>query len=184
MNGCRRWLRVSSLVLPLLVAFSVGAPRAEARELADGDGRSSIGVTLGEPFGLSFKRYMGGNAFDVNLALAYGPGVRLGADYLWQLGLLHDHSTLQLNAYAGLGPFIGSFVGPCNFDYGFNRCGNGYNSGVYLGGRVPLGLEAVFNQAPIAIGLEIAPALAFGPGRSDYGVGYLLDALIAIRFLF
>lgn len=175
-------MRAHLVVLAMVVVgLQLAAPRAEAaRHLASGDGRSSIGVTLGDPFGLTFKRYLSdGDAFDVNLALAYGPGLRLSADYLLQLDLLSERSKADLNAYIGVGPMIGFFTGPCYFDYGVNRC-NDYNNGVYVGGRVPIGLEAVFHEAPIAVGLEVAPGLAFAPGR----VGYLLDVLLAVRYVF
>src|SRR5260221_248309 len=48
--------------------------------------RWGLGVMLGEPFGVSLKRYLGGvNAFDVYAAFAYGPGLRFGGDWLWEL---------------------------------------------------------------------------------------------------
>jgi hypothetical protein len=138
--------------------------------------RWSAGVMLGDPFGLTFKRYLGRDAFDVNLGVAYGPGLRFGGDYLWGLAQLTPGShVLGLVLYLGAGPFIGSFQHPCGPYFG-DRCANG---DVYIGGRVPFGLEAIFRQAPVAVGLEMAPAIAFAPGES----GFLFDALLTARVL-
>ena len=44
---------------------------------------------------------------------------------------------------------------------------------------MPIGLEAVFKRAPIALGLELGPGLAFSAGRADF----LLDAVLTLRVL-
>ncbi len=138
--------------------------------------RWSAGLTIGDPFGLSLKRYMGRDAFDIDLGVAYGPGLRFGADYLWGLAqFTPDSSTLGLILYLGAGPFIGSLQRPCGPFFG-DRCAGG---DLYLGGCVPFGLEMIFRRAPVAVGLEIAPAIAFARGES----GFLLDALLTARVL-
>jgi hypothetical protein len=138
--------------------------------------RWSAGIMLGDPFGLTFKRYLGRDAFDIDLGAAYGPGLRFGADYLWGLAQLAPaSSTLGLVFYLGAGPFIGSFQRPCGPFLG-DRCAAG---DVYLGGRVPFGLEMIFRRAPVAVGLELAPAIAFAPGEA----GFLFDALLTARVL-
>jgi len=138
--------------------------------------RWSVGLMVGDPFGITAKRYLGRDAVDLDLGLAYGPGLRFGADYLWGLAqLTPGSSTLGLVLYLGAGPFVGALERPCGPFFG-DRCAGG---GVYLGGRMPLGLEMIFRKAPVAVGLEIAPALAFAPG----GAGFLIDALLTARVL-
>jgi len=149
--------------------------QAPVREQVERPGRWALGFTLGDPFGLSIKRYLrGANAIDFNLALAYGPGVRFGVDWLWGLGI-ERHRKFDIDVYMGVGPFIGSFRGPCSPLFFTDRC----NGDVYVGGRVPFGAEILLKEAPLTLGLELAPGLGFAPG----GVGFLLDFLLAVRWL-
>ncbi len=140
--------------------------------------RWALGVKIGEPTGVSVKRYLGGrNAFDANVDFVYGPGFRVGADYLWGLAqLLSDRSTADLNFYLGAGPFVGTLQGPCDGFGGWRRECNG---DLYVGGRMPIGLEAVFKRVPVTIGLEVGPGLAFAPGRA----GFLFDTSLLARVL-
>ena len=140
--------------------------------------RWALGLSLGEPTGLSIKRYLGGrNAFDLNLDAVYGPGLRFGADYLWGLAqLLSDRSSLNLDVYLGLGAFVGALRGPCG---GFYNWRGDCSGDGYVGGRIPLGIEALFRTAPLSVGLEVAPGIAFASGHS----GFLLDASLMLRLL-
>ena len=140
--------------------------------------RWSVGLMLGAPTGISLKRYLGGrNAFDLNAAAAYGPGLRLGADYLWGLAeLLGDRSGANLDFYLGAGGFVGTLQGPCaGYGYWRDTC----NGDLFAGVRMPVGLELVFKRVPISLGLEVAPGIAFAPGRA----GFMLDASLLVRVL-
>ena len=138
-------------------------------------GRWALGFTLGDPFGLSLKRYAGRNAWDAYVAFAYGPGIRFGGDWLWNLGRIERQPKFDIDLYLGVGPFIGAFQGPCGPGFIANRC----NGDLYLGGRVPFGVELLLKEAPVTFGLELAPGIAFAAGRA----GLLLDFLLAVRFL-
>jgi hypothetical protein len=137
--------------------------------------RWGIGFTLGEPFGLTLKRYLGRNAFDLYAAFAYGPGIRFGGDWLWNLGRIERGPKFDLDIYAGVGPYIGEFTSPCGPGFINNSC----NGDVYLGGRVPLGVELLLKEAPLTFGIEIAPGIAFAPSRA----GLTLDFDLAVRLL-
>jgi hypothetical protein len=158
-----------------------GTPAFAQRAPSD---RWALGVTIGDPFGVSLKRYNGprrgppgGNntAWDAYAAFAYGPGVRFGGDWLWNLARLATEPEFAVDAYAGVGPFVGAFSGPCGPGFIDNRC----NGDVYFGARVPLGVEMLLRKAPITFGLELAPGVGFAPGRA----GMLLDFLLAVRWL-
>ena len=139
--------------------------------------RWGLGLTVGDPFGVTLKRYLGNeNAWDVYAAFAYAPGVRFGGDWLWNLGRLAAERYFDLDAYAGVGPFVGVLSDPCGPGFINNRC----NGDAYFGARVPLGLEMLLRRAPVTFGLEIAPGVGFAPARS----GFLLDFLLAVRWLF
>lgn len=160
-----------------VVALALPALGSNGQSAVSEPGRWSLGVDLGTPTGISAKRYLGGaNAFDLNLGFAYAPGLRFGADYLWGLAqLLPDRSALSLDFYIGAGPFVGTLRGPC----GGWQWGTACNGDLYVGGRVPIGLEAVFKRVPVAIGLELAPGLAFSAGQT----GFLLDTVLTLRVL-
>jgi hypothetical protein len=122
------------------------------------------------------KRYLGGaHAIDFNLALAYGPGARFGIDWLFGLGRLERHAKFDLDLYVGLGPFVGVFQGPCG-PWFAETCNNG---DVYVGGRVPVGVELLLKEAPVTFGLELAPGIRFG----TVGAHGVFDLLLAIRWL-
>ena len=173
------------LALPaLLLSLLVTAPaRADVIIVTTPDGgyepaRWGLGLRLGEPTGFTVKRYLGGrNAWDFNLDAVYGPGLRVGVDYLWGLAqLLVDRSSLDLNVYVGLGPFVGVLQGPCG---GLDNWHRGCDGDVYFGGRVPIGIEALFRNVPFTLGLEVAPGIAVAPGRA----GFLVDASLIVRIL-
>ena len=140
--------------------------------------RWGIGLSLGEPTGITAKRYLGGrNAFDVYVGGAYGPGIRFGFDYLWGIAqLLSDRSSADLNFYLGVGPFVGVLRGPCA---GLDNWRYDCNGDLYAGGRMPFGLELKFRTAPFTVGIEVAPGIAFAPGRA----GFLFDASLIARVL-
>jgi hypothetical protein len=161
-----------SLILCLLLASPARGARATR---ATAPGRTGFGITVGDPFGLSLKHWGAGAAWDVNLALAYGPGFRFGADYLWTLGRLTSRSNFDLNLYAGAGPFVGILRDTCGLGFFGNRC----NNDVYFGARVPLGVEMLL-AAPFEFGLEVAPGLGFAGGSP----GFVLDLFLALRAMF
>ncbi|TMA19926.1 MAG: hypothetical protein E6J88_17800 [Deltaproteobacteria bacterium] len=136
--------------------------------------RWGFGFMLGDPTGLTLKRYMGRNAFDAYLGF-WAPGLRFGADYLWNLGRLANSPKVELDIYAGGGGFAGALSGPCG--PGFITCGGG---AAYVGARMPLGAELLLKEAPFTFGVEIAPGLAAG----NFGLGFILDFLLIARILF
>jgi hypothetical protein len=147
--------------------------------------RWALGLMLGDPFGISLKHYNrsptryppGANAYawDVYAALAYGPGVRFGGDWIWVLDRLVAERKFDLDLHAGVGPFIGALSEPCGPGFLRDRC----NGDVYFGARVPLGVELLLREAPVTFGLELAPGIGFAPGRA----GLLLDFFLALRWV-
>jgi len=181
MSGINAKLLPAALALCLL---SMAAQPARADTLVIVDAPSTnyrtpawgIGLILGEPTGFSVKRYLGRDAVHVYLGGAYGPGLRVGFDYLFGLARLQEGRNASLDLFVGLGAFAGALRGPCG---GINNWQGDCNGDGYLGARMPLGLEVRFHNAPISIGLELAPGLAFASGRS----GLLVDADLAVRIL-
>lgn len=163
-----------ALACALLVA---AAPAAAQLTPVRRPARWGAGLTFGDPFGVSVKRYVGDqNAWDLYAAFAYGPGVRFGGDWLWDLGRIVAERDFDVDLYAGVGPFVGALSDPCGPGFLRDRC----NGDAYVGGRAPLGAEMLLRRVPLTVGLELAPGVGFAPGRS----GFLLDFLLAVRWLF
>jgi len=173
-------MALRALLAFVLLAASPALGR-EGSEQAALPARWGIGMLLGDPFGLSLKRYVGGpNAWDAYVAFAYGPGIRFGADWLWIVGRGEQGRKFDVDAYVGLGPFIGTFQGQCG-----PWLAGGCNGGAYFGGRVPLGAEILLREAPLSLGAEIAPGFGVAPAGTDPArAGLVLDFLFAVRYLF
>jgi hypothetical protein len=136
----------------------------------------AAGLTLIDPTGITFKRYLGGrDSFDLGVGFLYGPGARFYADYLRDFARVFANPDLFLDLYAGLGGFVGVLSSPCGPGFLNDRC----NGDIYAGARVPLGAEVLFRKAPFTAGLELAPGFAVAPGRA----GFLLDFMLIGRAL-
>ncbi|MCA1828722.1 MAG: hypothetical protein ABR567_13775 [Myxococcales bacterium] len=166
-------MRALLLTALLVAAPAMAAPPRGALDTVSRPDRWAVGVMLGDPTGLTLKRYLGRNAFDAYLGF-WAPGLRFGADYLWNLGRLAHSPKVDLDLYVGGGAFAGALSGPCG--PGFISCGGG---AAYVGGRMPFGAELLLREAPVTFGAEIAPGLAAG----NFGAGFLLDFLLIARVL-
>lgn len=174
--------RIGSFTLPLVVPvvalllLTATARPVRAAPVSHRPGLG-IGLMLGDPTGITLKQSLGGaNAWD--LGIGVGPGIRLHADYLWGLAqLLSNTSTLTLDIYLGVGPVLGIARGWCGSPSDFDRDCN--NRGVFVGVRVPFGIEATLVRAPVAFGLEIAPGVWLARNFASE----LLDVFLFVRFL-
>lgn len=176
MTSSSKILRSVSVLLLTVTLLAATSRRVQAAPVSHPAG-VALGLMLGDPTGLTLKQTLGGpDAWD--LGLGVGPGLRLHADYLWGIAqLLSNTSTLTLDIYIGAGPVLGIARGWCGSSYNPGHdCGG---RGVFLGARVPFGLEARLTRAPVTFGLEIAPGLWFA---QDFADG-LLDVFLFVRFL-
>jgi len=165
---------LATAALAISLSLAAGAQEPVRHPIVQAT-RPSLGVTLGDPTGLTFKQYLSsGNAWDVNLGLAYGPGFRLSVDYLWGLTRAVRARQLDVNVYLGAGPMIGVLRGPCGPRF-FECSGAG---DLYVGARVPLGVEVALREAPFVFGIELAPGFAIAARG-----GFVLDFLFAARLL-
>src|SRR2546426_11284586 len=124
----------------------------------------AAGFTLGDPSGVTIKRYLGGrDAFDFGMGFLYSPGVRFSADYLRDFARVITNKDIDLDLYAGLGGLIGVLTSPCGPGFLGNRC----NSDVYAGGRGAFGIELLFRRGAVNPG----PAARAGVAWADGGGG-------------
>lgn len=118
-----------------------------AKAQQDGFG---LGIIIGEPTGLSFKKFISDNkAIDGALAWSLrGEGaVHIHADVLWHNFDLINVSKGRLPLYYGIG---GRITAPAHHDANF-------------GVRIPVGLAYMFDGAPVDIFFEVVPILDLVP---------------------
>lgn len=123
-----------------------------------------LGIILGEPTGISLKKWLDGNsALDSAVAwsLVRPSSFHLHADYLYHKFNIFNVKKGKLPLYFGIG--IRIRVG------GEDR----------LGIRVPVGICYIFEQAPLDIFLELGPVLDLAPATK-----LRVTSSIGIRYFF
>lgn len=149
---------LTAILLATFLTFSGNSLYAQ-----DHDKDLGIGFMVGEPTGLSLKSWSGGgNAIDVGLAWSLGryDAIHLHADYLWHnYEVFADTDPGTLPLYYGIG-------GRAIFD----------ENNAILGARVPVGMNYLFDDAPIGLFLEVAPIFNVAP-ETDFD----LDGAIGVR---
>ena len=138
-----------------------------------------LGVTLGDPTGLSGKYFMNRQTA-IDGAIAYGSHeLILYGDYLKHFpGAFgrQNEFVSQLNPYVGVGPVFA--FGDGNHDHK-HRFMDDDDDDFAFGGRIPLGIEWLPNNVPLGVSLEIAPGMRIVPGTDAFVQGGL-----AIRYYF
>ena len=157
----------------MLTALAL-APSAHATEI--GSSRPfGLGIQLGSPSGITGKYYLGGrqNALSFAVGSQYDGGFYSG---LWVTGA-YDFHIAELTSGSGVTiPWrvgVGGFL--ATGSYGWGR----YYGNVYLGARVPVGLDFDLETAPVQFYVEVAANLVLYPGI--YGG---LEAGIGARYYF
>ncbi|MEE8604973.1 MAG: hypothetical protein V3S65_06335 [Candidatus Aminicenantaceae bacterium] len=118
-----------------------------------------LGVILGEPTGVSFKKWVGRReAFDVAVAWSFeGEGaIHIHADYLFHNFRLFNIEKGDLVFYYGIGGRVKTV------------------DKTQVGVRIPLGLSYLFEKDPVEIFFELGPILNLTPKtlfRMTTGVG-------------
>lgn len=173
----------ASLCLAAGIGFAVylgGASEASAApspgtRLASRGGNTGVGLSLGDPMGLSIKHFFHpSHALQFHLAwlpLHLGDGGVL-VDYLWTPGVFVSNSTLDFMPYIGIGVGVG-------FDD--NQAG--------LIVKPPLGLAFHWKDVPLDTVLEgtWSPYMIYGPCSRDRDACFVAaagDISIKVRYYF
>lgn len=115
-------------------------------------GNTEIGIILGEPTGISLKKWQGVNtAFDAALAWSFGKNesVLIHASYLY-------HSPLEVDQ------------GDLRFYYGLGARAL-FSSDPVLGARIPVGLQYILPSSRLTLFFEVAPTFDLIPA-TKFGV--------------
>jgi len=159
--------KIAGIVMLTVLLFVSGA-RAD-----DGFG---LGVILGEPTGISVKKWIShDNAIDAAAAWSFSENdsFQIHADYL-----IHNFDVLKSAVPEGRLPVyfgIGGRIKLQNND-NLNRR-NDHDA--LLGVRIPFGISYLFAKAPVDVFAEIVPVLDLIPG-TDFDI----NGAIGARFYF
>ncbi|MGD9873426.1 MAG: hypothetical protein AB7T27_04065 [Kiritimatiellia bacterium] len=156
-----------------LLAVCMTAWCAVQAQTPDGLG---IGIIIGEPTGLSIKKWLGGDrAVDAGIAWSFSENdsLHLHADYLWHrfdiLGTAGSANRVPL--YFGLGGRV---------KLKEENDGRGRNDADALVGlRVPFGISYLFKEVPADVFAEIVPILDVAPDTD-----FEMNAAIGARLYF
>jgi hypothetical protein len=147
------------IVTILCLIFSTNSATAQSK-----DGKLGVGLMIGEPTGISLKYWQSQrNAIDGGIAWSLGQydALHLHADYLWHsYTVFDDVEEGELPVYYGIG---GRLVLTDNDSV--------------LGLRVPVGMNYLFEEAPVGLFLELAPTLNLAPS-TDFDIGGALGVRI------
>ena len=145
------------VILMFLVVFFPCAVLAQDQDFG-------VGFMLGEPTGVSFKKWTGSKtAIDGAVAWSFSgqDSIHLHADYLVHSFDLIKVEKGRLPLYFGLGARL--------------KLGDPTRFGV----RIPVGVSYIFEEASIDIFLELVPMFDLAPG-TDFKIGWG----IGIRYYF
>lgn len=147
-------LRKAVLLIVIGILTIVSSNASKAQDISDKN--FGIGVMFGEPTGFNIK-YRAGDLSAVNMGVAWSLHERGEA--------LHLYSDYLLHAWVD----------------GFNKGTFGFYYGIggrivlvskaTVGIRIPLGINYIFEDAPIDIFIEGGPVLDFTPGTIFRGTG-------------
>lgn len=135
-----------------------------------------IGVILGEPTGISVKKWIGKDrAIDAAAAWSFSENdsFQIHADYL-----IHNFGLLQTGNIGGRLPVyfgVGARIKLQNNDNGHGR--NDHDA--LVGVRVPFGISYLFAKVPVDLFAEIVPVLDIVPD-TDFDI----NGAIGARFYF
>jgi len=123
-----------------------------------------LGMILGEPTGLCLKKWVENNrALDGAVAWSFGKedAFHLHADYLVHNFNLFTIEPGELPLYYGIGGRIK------------------FEKDLGIGLRIPIGINYIFETAPLDVFLEIVPLLELAPATE-----FVLNGSIGIRYFF
>jgi len=149
-----------SIFLVLIVISTL----AVSNKVSAQDSGFGAGIMFGEPTGVSIKLWTSKTtALDAGLAWSFYNGgfMHIHADFLMHKFNVIDVNSGRLPMYFGIGARLG------------------LGTDLHIGARVPIGLDYLFDEAPVDIFLEIAPGLDLTPATT-----FALDGGVGVRYFF
>ena len=150
-------MKRSALIIVSILLLMTATARSQNKEFG-------IGIILGEPTGISLKKWFSGqSAIDGAIAWSFGGenSFHLHADYLYHNFNMFDVESGQLPLYFGAGLRFKT------------------EPEATLGVRFPVGICYIFEKAPLDIFLELGPVLNLIPDME-----FSFTGSIGARFYF
>lgn len=162
--------------IPEVIIIFLAVMLAFAVSHADPECGTGIGVIVGEPTGISLKRWISGShGVDAGVAwsLSGNNSLHLHADYL-----IHSFTLLGSDVEKGKLPVYFGVGGRIKLgDENDGKGGN--NNDDLIGVRIPFGVSYLFEDAPVDIFLEVVPVLDVIPDTE-----FDLNGAVGARFCF
>ena len=120
-----------------------------------------LGVLVGDPNGLSAKKYLGGRSHAVDMALAYRLWGAFGASYYGHgTYLIHPNEFVELDGVVlSWHTGVGGFLNLAFMDDGYG----GTDTFVYTGARVPIGIDVDIEKLPVQMFVDVAVNIGLIP---------------------
>ncbi len=157
---------MKKIVLVLLLTLAILMPAVAGNSMVE-KGDISVGVSLGEPFGVTAKYGLGEDlidGFDLTAEGVLGFGISNGLSV--RGNLLWNYTEIAIDT-VDLYPYVGAGLG-LNFGSGFG-----------MGLAFPIGISYYFEEYPIEVYAEIVPSFDIVPFGASIagGIGgrYKLD---------
>jgi len=158
------------------VILLVGLITAILNPLAYAQDGIGVGVIVGEPTGISLKKWLNDkHAVDAAAAWSFSENdsFQFHADYL-----IHNFTLLKSDDIVGKLPVYFGLGGRLKLKEENN--GKGRNDdGALFGVRIPFGISYLFTDLPVDIFMEIVPILDVAPDTE-----FEINAGIGVRFYF
>jgi hypothetical protein len=161
---------IKSIALSMLTVMALCGSNAAARDSKKAKSKKiqdsilGLGVVLGEPTGISLKKWVG-DIIAINGAAAWSFGrkdaFQIHADFLFHKFGLFEVGEGKLPLYYGIGTRVK------------------FETDSKVGARIPVGVNYIFENEPLDIFLEIVPILDLAPSTK-----FDLNGAIGIRFFF
>ena len=164
--------RIVMAAVTMMAVWALPAAAQDTRVVIDRqeDQLVEVGVVAGFPTGFSGTYWVDGNKA-VQAAAAWNPGtggLTGTADMLVHTKNFAKDDEINVPLYAGLGARV------VEYDEGTT------NGNWAIGPRVPVGVEAILRDLPVAFFAEVAPAVELGRGDPDLTA----DAAVGARVIF
>jgi hypothetical protein len=151
------------------------------RAFADVEGgKFGIGFVIGEPVAISAKYFVSAEkAFDFGLSIHEDQFWQVYGDYHYVFPGLFGRSAKfveQLNPYMGFGALL---VMPQRSDHDQAQYFDKRDQKYAIGARIPVGIEWIWDRAPLGVGIELVPGVIVAPSTEA-----ILQGGLTIRYYF
>jgi hypothetical protein len=165
-------IRLLSLILVSLSILNSAA-------YAEGS-KFGLGFVIGDPVSITAKFIQNPEtAYDLQFSISSREYVLFYGDFLFQFPALFGRSVKfveNLTPYVGFGPLVAL---PSKSDHAQGQYFDRRDDKYALGARIPVGVEWIWDRAPLGVGVELVPGVIVAPATTG-----ILQGGISLRYYF